>query len=109
MATRRMPSSSQGAAPPDSQGAAPPDSPGAVPPDSQAAGSPGSLGAGSPAAFSQSLERGLLILSSFSESRPVLGIADIARSVELNKSTTYRYVATLAKLGYVQQDPETKK
>lgn len=59
--------------------------------------------------FSQSLERGLQILSSFTESRPVLGIADVARSVGLNKSTTYRYVATLAKLGYVQQDPETKK
>ncbi len=61
------------------------------------------------AAFSQSLERGLLILSSFSETRPVLGIADLARAVGLNKSTTYRYVATLAKLGYVQQDPDTKK
>jgi len=60
-------------------------------------------------AFSQSLERGLLILSSFSETKPVLGIADLARSVSLNKSTTYRYVATLARLGYVQQDPDTKK
>jgi IclR family pca regulon transcriptional regulator len=59
--------------------------------------------------FSQSLERGLLILSSFSETRPLLGIADLARAVELNKSTTYRYVATLAKLGYLQQDPDTKK
>jgi IclR family transcriptional regulator, pca regulon regulatory protein len=59
--------------------------------------------------FSQSLERGLMILSSFSETRPVLGIADLGRAVGLNKSTTYRYVATLAKLGYVQQDPETKK
>ncbi|HKT02206.1 MAG TPA: IclR family transcriptional regulator [Rugosimonospora sp.] len=61
------------------------------------------------AAFSQSLERGLQILSSFSEVRPVLGIADLARTVGLNKSTTYRYVATLAMLGYVQQDPDTKK
>lgn len=61
------------------------------------------------AAFSQSLERGLMILSSFSEARIVLGIADLARSLELNKSTTYRYVATLAKLGYLQQDPYTRK
>ncbi len=61
------------------------------------------------AGYSQSLERGLLILSSFSETRPLLGIADLARSVELNKSTTHRYVATLAKLGYLQQDPETRK
>jgi IclR family pca regulon transcriptional regulator len=60
-------------------------------------------------AYSQSLERGLAILSSFSEAAPVLGIADLARMVGLNKSTTYRYVATLAKLGYVEQDPETKR
>ncbi|HEY3925766.1 MAG TPA: IclR family transcriptional regulator [Acidothermaceae bacterium] len=61
------------------------------------------------AGFSQSLERGLQILAVFNELRPVLGIADIARAVELNKSTTYRYVATLARLDYLQQDPETKK
>jgi IclR family pca regulon transcriptional regulator len=60
-------------------------------------------------AFSQSLARGLLVLSAFSETRPVLGIADVAREVGLNKSTTYRYVATLAKLDYLQQDPDTKK
>jgi IclR family transcriptional regulator, pca regulon regulatory protein len=60
-------------------------------------------------ATSQSLERGLLILSSFSDANAVLGVADLARAVGLNKSTTYRYVATLARLGYLQQDPETKK
>ena len=61
------------------------------------------------AGFSQSLERGLLILASFSEARPVLGISDLGRCVGLNRSTTYRYVATLAKLGYLQQDPDSKK
>lgn len=59
--------------------------------------------------FSQSLERGLTILSAFSGTNPVLGIADMARAVNLNRSTTHRYVATLAKLGYVQQDPDTRK
>jgi IclR family pca regulon transcriptional regulator len=61
------------------------------------------------AGFSQSLERGLLILSSFSENLPVLGISDLGRAVGLNRSTTYRYVATLAKLGYLQQDPDSRK
>jgi IclR family pca regulon transcriptional regulator len=61
------------------------------------------------AGFSVSLERGLSVLSTFSDTRPVLGIADIARAVGLNKSTTYRYVATLTKLDYLQQDPETRK
>jgi len=60
-------------------------------------------------AFSQSLERGLAILSTFNEGTPVLGIAELARAVGLNKSTAFRYVATLAKLGYLQQDPETKR
>ncbi len=61
------------------------------------------------ASFSVSLERGLRILSAFTGDRSTLGIADISRAVGLNKSTTHRYVATLAKLEYVQQDPETKK
>jgi IclR family pca regulon transcriptional regulator len=67
--------------------------------------------AGAAVALSQSLERGLMILSTFasSDAAPVLGIADLARAVGLNRSTTYRYVATLAKLGYVQQDPESRK
>ena len=64
---------------------------------------------GSTPAGSQSLERGLMILSTFTESQPVLGIADLARAVQLNKSTTYRYVSTLAKLNFLQQDPDTKK
>jgi IclR family pca regulon transcriptional regulator len=65
--------------------------------------------AGGSASFSQSLERGLMILSTFSQAGPVLGIADLARAVNLNRSTTHRYVATLAKLGYLQQDPDTRK
>jgi IclR family transcriptional regulator, pca regulon regulatory protein len=58
---------------------------------------------------SQSLERGLRILTEFTENGPVLGIADLARAVGLNRSTTHRYVATLAGLGFLQQDPETRK
>jgi IclR family pca regulon transcriptional regulator len=61
------------------------------------------------AVLSKSLERGLLILAAFGQGSPVLGIADLGRAVNLNRSTTYRYVATLAKLGYVEQDPDTRK
>jgi IclR family pca regulon transcriptional regulator len=59
--------------------------------------------------LSQSLERGLAVLSSFSEVRPLLGIADLARDVGLNKSTAHRYIATLTSLGYLQQDAATRK
>jgi IclR family transcriptional regulator, pca regulon regulatory protein len=59
--------------------------------------------------LSQSLERGLAILATFSEQRPLLGISELARAVDLNKSTAHRYVATLAALGYLQQDPSSRK
>jgi IclR family pca regulon transcriptional regulator len=70
---------------------------------------PGAPAAAPVTGRSQSLERGLGILTSFSEARSVLGIADLARAVELNKSTTHRYVATLTALGFLQQDAETRK
>ena len=60
-------------------------------------------------AGSQSLERGLAILASFHSARPLLGVSDLSRKVGLSRSTTHRYVATLAALGYLQQDAETKK
>jgi IclR family pca regulon transcriptional regulator len=64
---------------------------------------------GRPGAYSQSLERGLAILSSFRSGRPLLGVSDLAREVGLSRSTTHRYIATLAGLGYLQQDPPTRK
>jgi IclR family transcriptional regulator, pca regulon regulatory protein len=59
--------------------------------------------------YSQSLERGLAILSSFRSGSPLLGVSDLAREVGLSRSTTHRYIATLAALGYLQQDPSTRK
>lgn len=61
------------------------------------------------AGFSQSLERGLAVLSSFTPDRPALGICDLARMLALTRSTTHRYVATLAALGYLYQDETTRK
>jgi IclR family transcriptional regulator, pca regulon regulatory protein len=58
---------------------------------------------------SQSLERGLAILSSFTSSRQLIGTSELARELGLTRSTTHRYIATLAKLGYLQQDPERRK
>jgi IclR family transcriptional regulator, pca regulon regulatory protein len=58
---------------------------------------------------SQSLERGLAILSAFKAATPELGISELARSLGLTRSTSHRYVATLARLGYLQQNPSTRK
>jgi len=58
--------------------------------------------------FSQSLERGLAILSCFTPERPVLGIADIADHLGMSRSTTHRYVITLVALGYLEQGASRK-
>jgi IclR family transcriptional regulator, pca regulon regulatory protein len=60
-------------------------------------------------AFSQSLERGLAVLSAFTPDRPALGVSELARELALTRSTTHRYVATLARLGYLQQDDSTRR
>lgn len=59
--------------------------------------------------YSQSLERGLAILSALASGPPLLGISDLARAVGLSRSTAHRYVATLTKLGYLDQDAATRK
>jgi IclR family pca regulon transcriptional regulator len=58
--------------------------------------------------YSQSLERGLAILSCFTPKRPVLGIADIADDLGMSRSTTHRYVITLLALGYLEQGASRK-
>jgi len=60
-------------------------------------------------ASSQSLERGLAILAAFTPDRQALGISELAQRLNLTRSTTHRYVATLAKLGYLDQDEATRK
>ena len=65
--------------------------------------------AGTGSAHSQSLERGLAILSAFRSGRPLLGVSELGREIGLSRSTTHRYVATLATLGYLQQDDATRK
>ena len=61
------------------------------------------------AGLSQSLERGLLILSAFRDDRPLIGTSELARELGLGVSTTHRYIATLARLGYLDQDPATRR
>ena len=58
--------------------------------------------------YSQSLERGLAILTCFTPERPVLGIADIADELGMSRSTTHRYVITLTQLGYLEQGASRK-
>jgi IclR family transcriptional regulator, pca regulon regulatory protein len=59
--------------------------------------------------YSRSLERGLAILSAFRSNQPLLGVSELAHEIGLNRSTTHRYISTLATLGYLQQDAATRK
>ena len=47
---------------------------------------------------SQSLARGLAILSTFHSDRPLIGVSELSRGLDLSRSTVHRYVATLAPL-----------
>ena len=59
--------------------------------------------------FSKSLEKGFKILSLFSRDTPVLTQSDIARSIGLNMTSTYRYINTLVELGYLEKNAKTKE
>jgi IclR family transcriptional regulator, pca regulon regulatory protein len=58
--------------------------------------------------YSQSLERGLAILSCFTPERPIRGIADVADELGMRRSTTHRYMSTLVALGYLEQGAARK-
>jgi IclR family pca regulon transcriptional regulator len=61
-----------------------------------------------PGKFSSSLVAGLRMLTCFTAEHPVRGIADMAKALDLGRSTTHRYAMTLVTLGYLEQGPSRK-
>src|ERR1035438_3319227 len=59
--------------------------------------------------LSRSLLSGLLVLSCFPPEGGYLGIAELARMLDMNTSTTHRYVTTLLAVGLLERDPSTRK
>ena len=59
--------------------------------------------------FSKSLEKGLSILSLFNRETPVLTQSQIAKTLALNMTSTYRYINTLVELGYLEKNAKTKE
>ncbi len=57
----------------------------------------------------QSVERALKILSLFSHRRPVLGIAEISRIMDLPKATVHGLTRTLLEQGFLAQDEQSRK
>jgi len=58
--------------------------------------------------LSQSLLRGLAILSCFGPDRPWRAIKDLAKELGMSPSTTHRYVKTLRVIGLLEQNPTTR-
>lgn len=59
--------------------------------------------------YIEALGRGLHILEAFTVKTPSLSLTEISGAVGLDKSTVFRFVYTLEKLGYLTRDPETKR
>lgn len=59
--------------------------------------------------LSRSLLAGLLMLASFPTDGTYLGNAEIARLLDMNPSTTHRYVSTLVAVGLLERDPATRR
>ncbi len=57
----------------------------------------------------QSVQRALTILTLFSHRRPVLGISELSRLMDLPKGTVHGLTRTLVDHGFLNQDEQTRK
>ncbi len=55
----------------------------------------------------RTLDRGLMLLETLAAGRQPMGITELARRCELDKSTVHRLVTTFLERGYLRQDPHT--
>jgi IclR family pca regulon transcriptional regulator len=58
--------------------------------------------------YSTSLEKGMNILKLFTLDRKTWSLTQISKHLNLNTTSTYRYVNTLIQLGYLRKNPNTK-
>jgi DNA-binding IclR family transcriptional regulator len=57
----------------------------------------------------QSVDKATAILKQFSTKEPRLGVSELARRLNLTKSTVHRLLASLLRAGVVAQDPLTRR
>ncbi|MGZ4762598.1 MAG: helix-turn-helix domain-containing protein, partial [Ilumatobacteraceae bacterium] len=50
----------------------------------------------------------LRVLEAFSFAEPVLGVSEIARKLDMGKSTVHRALSTLLERGYVSKTPDDR-
>ena len=58
--------------------------------------------------YSTSLEKGMSVLRLFTPDRRTWTLTQISKTLDINKTSTYRFVNTLVQLGYLRKDPNTK-
>src|SRR5262245_27232978 len=66
-------------------------------------------GSGSVEYLVNSLVRGLELLQLFTRDRPTLSLPEVAELSGLNRTTAYRFVYTLRKLGYLELEADTRR
>lgn len=59
--------------------------------------------------LSRSLLAGLVVLGSFPADGSFVANGEIARMLDMNPSTSHRYVSTLVAVGLLERDPETRR
>jgi DNA-binding IclR family transcriptional regulator len=57
----------------------------------------------------QSVDKALAILKQFSTTEPQLGVSELARRMDLTRSTVHRLLGSLLKAGLVAQDPLSRR
>jgi len=62
----------------------------------------------SDAYFSSSLEKGLRLLSVFDKQRTEISLSELARRLNISKTSAYRFANTLVTLGYLKKNPRSK-
>ena len=63
---------------------------------------------GQPYPGTQTVRRAVALLKAFSDDRPEWGLSDLARTVGLNKTTTYRLLMALENEGMVTRSPQSE-
>lgn len=59
--------------------------------------------------LSRSLLSGLLVLACFPLDDTQLGVAELARRLDMSASATHRYISTLVAAGLLERDPQTRR
>ena len=59
--------------------------------------------------FVSGVEKAFLVLSSFQGQPRALSLSDVAEATGIGRSATQRYLYTLKYLGYIRQDPNTRR